>query len=228
MKNNFQIIVILLVLFGSGLGCGKDNFDPPESTLSGRVVYQSQPIGVRSDGVQLELWQRGFQLFSKIPVYVAQDGTFSVSLFDGDYLLTRLKGNGPWADNTDTILVSVRGNTTVDVPVDPYFIIKSETFTKSGNDINVSFNLQRVNTSRNLEAVRLYIGQTLLTDQNRNEANVQKAASAITDLSQPVTLTATIPASLLTKQNYVFARVGVKTVGVAELAYSMPQKIALK
>jgi hypothetical protein len=216
-------IGILVILFGA---CKKDNREPPKSWLTGRVVYQNQPLGVRSNGVQLELWQPGYAIFSKIPVYVDQDGSFSANLFDGEYKLTRLKGNGPWADNTDTINVSVRGTTTVDVPVDPYFVIKNETFTKSGTNINTSFTLQRVNTSRTLEAVRLYIGQTIITDQNNNAGNAQKAASAV-DITQPVTLTAAIPSSLANK-DYVFVRVGVKTNGVGEWLYSLPQKINLK
>jgi len=227
MKNNYLSIISLLVFISILSGCKKDNYDPPTSKLTGRVVYQNQPIGVRSNGVQLEIWQRGFQLFTKVPVYIAQDGTFSAALFDGDYKLTRLTGNGPWADNTDTINVSVRGTTAIDVPVDPYFIVKTETYAKSGNTINASFSLQRVNTTKNLELVRIYIGQTLITDQNNNAANTQRLAAAITDPTQPITLSATIPAAL-TGKDFVYARIGVKTVGVAELAYSMPQKIALK
>src|ERR1044071_204279 len=227
MKNKFLSAITLLALVSILFGCKKDNYDPPGSKLSGRVVYQNQPVGVRSNGVQLELWQSGFQLFTKIAVYIAQDGTFSASLFDGDYKLTRLKGNGPWADNTDTINVQVRGNTTVDVPVDPYFITKSETFTKRGSNINASVTLQRVNTTRNLELVRLYIGQTIITDQNNNAAINEKLASAITDITQPITLSAAIPSGLAGK-DYVYARVGVKTAGVAELLYSQPQKVALK
>jgi len=224
MKYKISLSIgILVILFGA---CKKDNREPPKSWLTGRVVYQNQQLGVRSNGVQLELWQPGYAIFSKIPVYVDQDGSFSANLFDGEYKLTRLKGNGPWADNTDTINVSVRGTTTVDVPVDPYFVIKNETFTKSGSNINTSFTLQRVNTSRTLEAVRLYIGQTIITDQNNNAGNAQKAASAV-DITQPVTLTAAIPSSLANK-DYVFVRVGVKTNGVGEWLYSLPQKINLK
>ena len=231
MRNIF-LAMVSLALFVLVAGCKKDNFEPPKSMLSGKVVYQGQPVSVRSGGVQLELWQPGpqYELWkvTKIPVFVAWDGTFSAMLFDGDYKLTRLQNNGPWANNTDTINVQVRGATAVDVPVDPFFIIKGETFQKSGNNINATLTLQRVNTSRNLEAVRIYLGRTLLlTDQANNDANVSKAASTITDLSQPVTLSVAIPASLADK-DYLFARVGVKTVGVAELAYSMPQKIALK
>ncbi|MBD0350409.1 MAG: DUF3823 domain-containing protein [Flavisolibacter sp.] len=230
MRNIF-LATVSLALFVLVAGCKKDNYEPPKSQLTGQVVFQGQPVGVRSGGVQLELWQPGpqFELWksTKIPVYVAQDGTFSAMLFDGDYKLTRLKGNGPWVDNTDTINVQVRGATTVDVPVDAYFVVKGETFQKSGSNISATFSLQRGNTSKNLEEVRLYLGQTIITDQNNNVANATKAASTITNLTQPINLSVALPASFADK-DYVFARVGVKTAGVAELAFSMPQKIALK
>src|SRR4030095_11644029 len=115
----------------------------------------------------------------------------------------------------------------VDVPVDPYFVVKNESFQKNGSNITTTFSLQRGNTSKNLEEVRIYIGRTMIIDQNNNDASDKKAASAIPDLTQPINLSVAIPASLATK-DYVFARVGVKTVGVSELAFSMPQKIALK
>src|SRR6476646_6291576 len=126
---------IALALIAVFPACKKDNLKAPSSTLTGQVVYQGQPIGVRSNGVQLELWQSGYQLFSKIPVYINQDGKYSATLFDGDYKLTRLKGNGPWVDNTDTINVHVSGATTMDVPVQPYFVIKTPTFQKSGSAV---------------------------------------------------------------------------------------------
>src|SRR6476469_9520926 len=106
--------------------CKKDNKDAPQSTITGRVVYNGQPLQVKSNAVQLELWQNGYQLFTKIPVYVNQDGTFSAKVFDGTYKLTRLKGNGPWQDQTDTILVQVKNSTAVDVPVTPYFTVSNE------------------------------------------------------------------------------------------------------
>lgn len=224
-RNIFSIIGCAAVLLFSS--CEKDNYDAPASTLTGRVVYQDQPLGVRSDGVQLELWQSGYSLFTKIPVYVAQDGTFSASLFDGNYKLTRLRGNGPWADNTDTINIQVKGGTTVDVPVDPYFVIRNDNVQRSGNAINATFNIQRVNTTKDLEYVRLYVGQTMITDQVRNEGSATKMRADIADMSQPVTLSVNVPGSMASKEA-VYARIGVKTVGVAELLYSQPVKINLK
>src|SRR5660397_127396 len=92
------IILLLIVAFGlSYSGCTQDNFDPPTSMLTGTIVYNSTPVGVRSNGTQLELWQYGFKLRSKISVYIAQDGTYSARLFDGNYKLVRLAG-APWAN----------------------------------------------------------------------------------------------------------------------------------
>ncbi|HVG14917.1 MAG TPA: DUF3823 domain-containing protein [Chitinophagaceae bacterium] len=225
MKSKFLTLAsIAAVLVFSG--CKKDNYEAPTSTISGRIVNQGSPIGVRSDGVQLELWQPGFAFFNKLPVYVKWDGTFSVKTFDGNYKLTRLRGNGPWADNTDTINIELRGNAVVDVPVDPYFVIKGETFARTANTINATLNLQRINTTRALEEVRLYIGGTTILDQVRNDRVVSKAANTI-NIAQPITISGDIPAAVAAK-GYVYVRLGVKTVGVAELLYSQPQLISLK
>ena len=208
-------------------GCKFDNYIAPQSMLSGTIGYQGQAIGVRSNAVQLELWQRGYQLFTKIPVYVQQDGTFSAVLFDGDYKLTYVKGVGPWVTKTDSVAVSVRGNTVVDFPVEPYFLIKSSTFVKNGTNITGTLTLQRVNTTNTLEAVRIYLNKGSIVDGNINLANASIAASAITDITAPITINVTIPTTL-SANDYLYARVGVKTTGVTELAYGAPQQVNLK
>ena len=207
-------------------GCKKDNLKEPESILTGNVVYQGQPMGVRSLGVQFEIWQSGYQLYTKIPLNIKQDGTFSAVLFDGDYKLVRTASVGPWENNPDTINVSVKGSSSVDIPVNPYFLITNASVTKNGSTVSATFTIVKNTASKTLELARLYIGPNLILDQNNNSANVQAAATAIT-VGQPVTLNATIPASLA-GNDYLFARIGVKTSGVAELLYTQPQKIQLK
>lgn len=223
-----QCIPALLLALAVGLsGCEKDNRTEPKSVLKGRVVFEGQPIGVRSNGVQLELWQHGYQLFTKIPVIIAQDGTFSASLFDGNYKLVRLRGNGPWTDNTDSIDVELRGSKEIDVPVNPYFVFKNEVYSKGEGKVSATFNLQQVATGRTIERVNLYIGTTTIVDPNNNVGNAQEVAANLADLSKPVTLTVNIPAAHASRQ-YIYARIGVKTSGVGEMLFGMPQKIVLK
>lgn len=209
-------------------GCEKDNFEPPKSTLTGRVIYQNQPVGVRTNGVQLELWQRGYQLFTKIPVFVAQDGSFTASVFDGDYKLVRLRGNGPWVDNTDTIAVQVRGAAQVDVPVQPYYVVRNEAIRKSGTGLAATCSVAQVATGRAVERVTLYVGITQFVDINNNTARADLSGAALSDLTKQLSFSVVNLPAAITGKGYCFARIGVKTVGVAEMLYTPVQKILLQ
>lgn len=210
--SSYVITLLLLVLVN---GCKKDNYEKPSSLLSGKVVYDKEAVGLRSNGVQLELWQHGFELFTKIPVYVAQDGTFSASLFNGSYKLVRLPGNGPWVNNIDSIDVTVNGNTVIEVPVQPYFVIKNATISKSGTTVTGTFSIVKVANGGTLESVALFVGKTNIVDAVNNLGSAAVNGSDITDINAPVTVTLTIPGSL-SGQSFFFARVSVKTAGVAE------------
>lgn len=219
----YGLIVSAILLAAA---CKKDNLKAPESMITGRVIYQGVPIGVRTNGVQFEIWQSGYQLFTKIPLNIKQDGTFSATLYDGNYKLVRAAGAGPWTDMTDTINVQLNGTATVDIPVEPFFNIKNAVFEKIGTTIKATFTVDKISATKTLELARLYIGPNLILDQNNNSANVQLAAAGITP-GTPVSLTVTIPAAIA-NDNFIFARVGVKTTGVAELLYTQSQKIMLK
>src|SRR5688572_21606042 len=124
-----KVIVWVQVLLLATAGCEDltsiDNYDAPNSTLTGRVVFDGQGVGVRSNGVQLELWEPAYPLRQKIPIFVAQDGTFSAKLFDGSYKLNLLANNGPWVNTRDTIGIALEGSAHVDVPVRPYYTVQS-------------------------------------------------------------------------------------------------------
>ncbi len=220
--------IFFSLLVGSVLlaGCAKDNFEPPTSTITGRVVYENQPVGVRTNGVQLELWQRGYQLFTKIPVQVAQDGSFSATVFDGDYKLVRLRGNGPWVDNTDTIAVQVRGAAQVDVPVQPYYVIRNATVQKVGTNLTATATVSQATTGRAIERVTLYVGATQFVDINNNAGRADLTGTALADLSKPLSFSMALPTTV-TSKGYSYGRIGVKTVGVAEMLYTPVQKITL-
>jgi hypothetical protein len=209
---NLLITSLLLIM---AAGCKKDNYEKPASTLTGRVVYEKSPVGVRSNAVQLELWQHGYANFSRIPVYVSQEGDFSAKLFDGEYKLVLRQGNGPWLDNADSLDVSVHGSTNIDVHVNPYFILTGTSFVRNGDQLTVTTTITQVHDNLPLEAVRLYIGKTNIVDQVNKVADV----TAAVDISQPVSLTITLP-----EKTTYYARIGVKIAGVAEQVYSTVQK----
>jgi len=226
MKLRLYIYSALLLLITAGISsCKKDNYEAPKSTLSGRVVFQGQSVGVRSNGVQLQIWQHGYAFFTPITVYVDQTGRFSALLFDGDYKVTRVAG-APWLAQTDSVSVKVSGDTQVDVPVSPYSIVSNATYQRSGTTITANITVQKLQTTSQIEAVRLYLFRTTLVDQNNSDATINVDGVTVTS-GQAFTTNVTIPASL-TGADAVYVRVGVKTVGINELAYSAPTKIQLK
>lgn len=222
MTHYIKFFIPLIAL--SFASCEIDNYEPPTSMLTGTVVYDGKPIGVRSGGVQLELWQPGFALNTKIPVNVDQDGRFAASLFDGTYKLTFLAGNGPWVVSTDTIVVNLSGSADITVPAEPYYTIGDETIARNGESIEASFRTLAVNESRALESVGLYIGTTTVLDNINNKQKVELPATDITSLDEPIDLAVTLGADLSARA-YVFARIGVRTSGVNEMLFSPVFKI---
>jgi uncharacterized protein DUF3823 len=220
-------LVLTLGMVLSGCGFGElDNYAAPNATLMGRVVYQGTPVGVRSNGVQLELWQPGYDLNQKIPIHIAQDGSFSARIFDGDYRLNLLPGNGPWVDNRDTIPIQVRGRAEVDVPVVPYYTIENPAIGDSSGSVQATFTVRSVTTTRDVEYVGLYVSTTTFVDRTNMVVRTERARSDIPALDAPIVLSVTLPANLA-QRNDVYARIGVKTVGVDELLFSPIQRIPL-
>jgi hypothetical protein len=201
-----------------------DNYDAPNSLLTGRVVYQGAPVGVRSNGVQLELWQPGYELNQKIPIHIDQDGSFSAMLFDGDYKLNLLPGNGPWVDVRDTIQVQVRGQTEVEVPVVPYYTIENPSIQQSGGAVAATFDLASVNTTRDVEYVGLYVSTTAFVDRTNMSVRTERQRAAIASLDDPISLSIALTPQLAERGD-VYARIGVKTSGVDELLFSPVQRI---
>jgi len=206
--------------------CGYDNYNAPELTLSGKVVYQGNAVSIRNNGAQLELWQDGFPLRSYIPVYIAQDGSFSAKLFAGQYKLVR-RADAPWLQQaTDTIRVNLTADANVDVPVMPYFTITNDAFVKTGNTIRAQFVVNKVVSNANVELVRLYLGKSILTDQVQREVRVEGNVSTLVFGAQTI-LTADIPDNLK-NLDFIYARVGVKSTLAGEYAYTQIQKIPLR
>jgi len=225
MKNQISIIIILasLIMFSS---CEYDNFAQPESTLSGNVVYEGAAIGVRNNGPQLELWEDGHALKTLIPVFIKQDGSFSASLFDGEYKLVR-KGDSPWLPQfQDTILIKVNGNTQIDIPVTPYFALKDVTFNRTADKLTATFTVNKVVENANLDNVRLYMSSRVLLDQVENQFSRDLNVEEI-NLGSAYTYSVDIPENLANLES-VFVRVGLKSNSSGEYYYSQVQKLPAK
>ncbi|WP_114778599.1 DUF3823 domain-containing protein [Botryobacter ruber] len=218
----------ILILFAAFVSfaltsCEKDNYEPPKSMLTGTVTYNGNPVGVRTNGVQLELWQDGYALNQKIPVHVAQDGTFSARLFDGEYKLVRLAG-APWQNMpNDTVVVNVQGNTVQNIGVTPYFIIRDETITRNGNTVTAEFVVEKIVEDAALRDVKLYLNKSVLLDENFKDYAQNIDISGITS-GEKVTVSATLPANLASLST-VFARIGVRSDKSPEFYYTQVKKL---
>ncbi|RNL87844.1 DUF3823 domain-containing protein [Sinomicrobium pectinilyticum] len=225
INKNITRLVLALCLITLVAGCDYDNFEEPAAVLEGNVVYEGQPVGVRTNGPQLELWQDGYALDKNIPVYIAQDGSYSVSLFNGEYKMV-VKEGGPWVPElNDTIVIRVNGRTEFDVPVTPYFTVNNESFQVNGNSVTVNFTIEKIVETTNLQSVNIYFGTAVLTDQNKNEYVANVDIGSITT-GQPTTVSIDIPEHLQ-GAGYLFARIGVRSTQANEFYYSHVEKIEL-
>jgi len=224
MKTKYLYLLGLLLL-GGFVSCELDNYDEPEALLEGRVVYEGQPLSVRTNSAEFELWQDGYALNEFIPVYIAQDGTYSASLFNGEYKLVR-KGGDPWLPQlNDTIVIQVNGKTQQDVSVTPYFTISNENINISNNTLTATFDANKIVESSNLQEAVIVLGKRFLVDENIWDAISRFDADEIS-LDGESTLEMQIPEELRGLE-YLFVRIGLKSNSTNEYIYTQSQRIEL-
>ncbi|MGV3503226.1 MAG: DUF3823 domain-containing protein [Adhaeribacter sp.] len=221
MKKLIYIIPALLFLLS---GCEFDNYEEPQSLLTGRLVYEGQPVEVKQGISVLQVYQPGWQTFEPMEVNVKQDGSFSALVYKGSYKLVPIAGNGPFvALNTDTIDVQVSGSqATVDVPVVPYFRIKDQQVQVSGNTLTATFKVEKIHSTGTLDKVGVYAGATILVDNQYNQVKTEQSPKG--DLSQQITLTLNLNN---VQKDFAFVRLGVKAKESAEYLYTPVQKVQI-
>ena len=146
MKIKTIFSTLLLGLIVTTTSCTKDNYDAPESTLMGRIVYKGEPLQLRgtSEAIQLQLYQDGYEKHDPISVFVGQDGVYSAKLFDGEYKMVTRDHNGPWVNSRDTTIIQVKGNTTHDVEVTPFYTISNADISLAGNTVKANFTINKI------------------------------------------------------------------------------------
>lgn len=215
--SNIFSIVLLLIMF---TGCGKDNYDAPESTLTGKITYNGEPVYVRGTGeaVRLQLFQDGWQKHDPIDVFVGQEGTFSAKLFDGEYKLVTRDGNGPWVNSRDTTVINLNGSTAVELKVTPYFTISGTQISLSGSIFNASFTINQVVSTAKIDKVMLILSKTQFADDVNNVFRkdiTNDVASGNVNLNADVSGNKDVA-----NAKALFGRVGVLTAGADQAVYS--------
>jgi hypothetical protein len=234
MRNKFNYIILFALFAAAASSCKKDNYAPPSSTLSGKIVYKGEAIGVEYNQVPIQIYQYGFGLVAPINTSVAQDGSYSALLFDGDYKFIIPNGKGPFrwrytsSGAPDSVAISMKGSQTMDMEVTPYYMIRTPQIAVAAGKVTGTFKAETIITdanAKNIERVNLYINKTQFVsgnaDQNIGKAEI--AGSAVTDPNN-ISMTVSVP-SIVPTQNYVFARVGIKISGVENMILSPVVKL---
>lgn len=222
--NKLKYIILSLTCGLLMASCEFDNYEEPESVIEGRFVFNDQLVGVKSDLDVIRLYEDGWQKFTPITVSVKQDGTFRATLFDGDYKLALVAGNGPWENIADTLAFELKGSKVLDIPVEPFFWPSQEDYQLNGEALTASFDVDQVVEGREIEFVSFFIGRTALVDNLFNLKNVKLLPANIPDLDQRLSIDMDVSD---VAQKFVYARVGIKTRGNQELVFTQAQKIDL-
>lgn len=214
-------IISLLILFS---GCGKDNYDEPESTLTGRITYNGEAINVRGtdERVRLQLYQDGYDKHDPIEVFVGQEGTFSAKLFNGQYKMVTRNNNGPWVNTRDTTLITVNGSTTIEFKVTPYFTISNAEISLSGNTMNASLTINRIVPTAEIDRVILLLNSTTFVDDGFNV--LRKDFTGDDVKTGQVNYTAELNEKVLNAK-FLFGRICVWTKGADQGIYSQVVKL---
>lgn len=227
ITNYIYFLAVALLL----ASCEIDNYDEPESFFTGKIVYNGEPIEVGAREVRFQLFQPGFGNLAPLDVHLDIDGSFSGRFFDGDYKLKFVDGQGPFKalevneQQGDTIFISIRGNTEMNLEVLPYYTLKSSQFNLSANTVNGSANYQQIITgtdSRSIEFAKLYLNDTEFVSNN-DDYNI--AETNMTINSGTLNGNIEIPAGY--SKTYVYARIGLKITGVEDLIFTPVQKLDL-
>ncbi|PJJ79763.1 uncharacterized protein DUF3823 [Mucilaginibacter auburnensis] len=181
----------MLVIAASVLmqSCGKDNLKYPSSTLSGRLTYQGQPVGLipsnpdiigsantatlllqQTSGAQ-EVYGAG-----EVRIYAKNDGSFTSKFFDGKYLMRTQTSRSPFEDFTNRA-VTVSGDTDLgNIEVVPYWWMNGLQTDYTAGVFTANFNLTKpsANTARTLERVYIFLSPTNLPDVQSSTQGVAK------------------------------------------------------
>lgn len=135
MKKILILLLFVTLLTGA---CKKDNYEYPESELSGNLLDAETglnvPQQINAGGGYLQLFQTDYPKPSAIQTALRVDGSYTRAfIFDGNY---KVVPTGPF-QYIDTLSVAVNGSSKLDIKVLPYLRISCELQSKTSTSITV-------------------------------------------------------------------------------------------
>lgn len=167
-------------------------------------------------------------------MFVSPEGTYSSLLFPGEYKLTISNSTVPfrWTQTAtgkpDSLSISMTASKTMDIEVTPYYMVRDSKITSSSGSVSSIFNVEKVINDANAKTINkvvLFINKTQFVSNNDNIASKEIVGSALTNLTN-ISLNVTVP-TIMPKQSYVFARVGLQIGGLNSWIFSPVQKLNL-
>lgn len=236
-----KIALFLFVAFAAVFtSCEYDNYEEPNTTLTGKMVFDGQAINVKNNQVSFRLYEPGWELSAStyLTVQVAQDGTFSASVYTGKtYKLIRVANVGPWVNPTaaDTITVeNCRGGQTVDIPVTPYYLLDNASITCNNKIISGTCSVREITAGRNIEFVGLYAGRNLIVDDSYNFGGTAGSTTTTATAGNQVSLQLDLSSlsvnstsNSLPSTGFIYARMGLKIEGIDAMVYTEPFKVSI-
>ena len=82
-------------------------------------------------------------------------------------------------DSRDTVSLPVKGSTTCDYPVEPYYLIKNEKFSINGNTLKANFDIEKITDGAKISTAFLLVNKTQFVDDvsSINRVNIQNISN---------------------------------------------------
>lgn len=227
-------ITILSFVVFSLTSCDKDNYDSPNSTLRGAILYKGDTLRLKNAEISLLLYEGGWANPSEMAVKVSQNGSFAAEIFSGKEYKLVPSALGPWEvpGESDEIHFTSNKNVNLNIEVKPYFMLRNTEISISNqNEVTANFDIERISQTAHVEYARLILFPNKILDASNDAVDKENSPADIsgTNLNDngANTIHKTIVEASLLKYNFIYARVAIKVVGSSGLLYSVPVKVQL-
>lgn len=231
MKKLYMMLLVVCMLKLTGCSTEIDNWDYPSSKITGRFLYNGQPVRIKGtvtesavdNMIQLNQVGPGEYTPGFLKMNARDDGSYTILTFDGDYEMCITPGRGPWVPLRDTIRFTLNGNqNNLDFNVTPYFWIENYQTTYADSVFTATFDLLQVAPAARLRRVVAYFGSTTILDQASRTVERGFANPGLGRRTISVDLKTFSAAEKrnLARTGLLYSRIGVQAEGAADLLYS--------